>query len=57
MAHHTLNKYELARILGARALQLSYGAPPLIEVAQGEAAIDVARRELDTGVIPLVVLR
>jgi DNA-directed RNA polymerase subunit K/omega len=57
MAHHTLNKYELARILGARALQLSYGAPPLLEVASGEAAIDVARRELDSGVIPLVVLR
>lgn len=57
MAASALNKYELARIIGARALQLSYGAPPLMEVKAGESAIDVARRELDTGVIPLVVLR
>jgi len=53
----TLNKFELARILGARSLQLSYGAPPLIEVKPGESSIDVARHELETGVIPLVVLR
>ena len=56
-SHSTLNKYELARIIGARALQLSYGAPPLLEVAAGESAVDVAERELETGVIPLVVLR
>ena len=56
-AHPTLNKYELARIIGARSLQLSYGAPPLIEVKPGESSIDVARHELDTGVIPLVVIR
>ncbi len=54
---NTLNKYELARILGARSLQLSYGAPPLIEVLPGESSIQVAVRELDAGVIPLVVLR
>ena len=53
----TLNKFELARIIGARALQLSYGAPPLLEVASGEMAIDVARHELAAGIIPLVVLR
>ena len=57
MASSILNKYELARILGARSLQLSYGAPPLLEVKVGESAIDVAVRELETGVIPLVVLR
>ena len=53
----TLNKFELARIIGARSLQLSYGAPPLVEVAEGQSSIDVAKQELDTGVIPLVVLR
>ncbi len=52
-----LNKFELARIIGARALQLSYGAPPLLEVQPGQSAIDVAKGELDSGVIPLVVLR
>ena len=53
----TLNKYELARLIGARALQLSYGAPPLLEVSPGETAISVANRELEAGIIPLVVLR
>jgi DNA-directed RNA polymerase subunit K/omega len=57
MAASILNKYELARIIGARALQLSYGAPPMMEVKAGESSIDVARHELDAGVIPLVVIR
>jgi len=52
-----LSKYELARLIGARALQLSYGAPPLIEVKPGEEAVGVATREFEAGVIPLVVLR
>ncbi|HIH19286.1 TPA: DNA-directed RNA polymerase subunit K [Candidatus Micrarchaeota archaeon] len=53
----TLSRFEIARIIGARALQLSYGAPPLLEVNVGESAVQVAKRELDTGVIPLVVMR
>ena len=57
MSTHTLNKFELARILGARSLQISYGAPPLMEVKAGESSIDVAKHELEAGIIPLVVLR
>lgn len=53
----TLSKFELARIIGARALQLSYGAPPLLEVASGQSSIEVAKAELDAGIIPLVVMR
>lgn len=53
----TLNKYEIARIIGARAVQLANGAPPLIEVAQTATSIEVASAELDAGIIPLVVLR
>ena len=56
MAAVELNKYELARIIGARALQIASGAPPLIEVTKA-TAIDIARAELDAGVIPLAVLR
>jgi len=29
-----LTRFELARVIGARALQLSLGAPPLIEVSE-----------------------
>lgn len=57
MSAHTLSKFELARILGARSLQLSYGAPPLLEVKTGQSSIDVAKAELEAGIIPLVVMR
>ena len=53
-----LTKYEIARLVGARALQLSMGAPPLIKVPAGKRTfIQIAEDELDKGVIPLKVLR
>ncbi len=52
-----LNKYERARLIGARALQLAFGAPPLIEVKGENSPMSVALRELDMGIIPLVVMR
>ncbi len=52
-------KYERARIIGARALQLYFGAPPLVKLSEkGELNyISLAEKELDESVIPLVVLR
>ncbi len=52
-----LNKFERARIIGARAIQLAFGAPPLIEVKGENSSIEVAMKELEAGIIPLVVLR
>ncbi len=52
-----LTKYERARIIGARSLQLEWGAPPLISIEKMEDTIEIAERELETGVIPLVVVR
>lgn len=53
-----LTKYEVARLIGARALQLSMGAPPLIKVTSERTSfIQIAEEELDKGVIPLVVVR
>ncbi len=53
-----LTKYEIARIIGARALQLSLGAPPLVKIPSQETSfIEVAKLELDEGVIPLSVVR
>jgi DNA-directed RNA polymerase subunit K len=52
-----LTKYELARIIGARALQLSSGAPPLIKAKQELSVIDVAKLEFENEVIPLAVLK
>jgi len=53
-----LTKFELARLIGARALQLSMGAPPLIKVSGNSLSfIQIAQEELDKGVMPLSVLR
>ena len=52
-----LLKYEKARIIGARALQLSQGAPPLIKITKQISFIEVAEIELKEDVIPLAVLR
>jgi DNA-directed RNA polymerase subunit K len=50
-------KFEKARIIGARALQLAYGAPPLIKVPENMSnPLDLAEKEFDEGVIPIVVL-
>jgi DNA-directed RNA polymerase subunit K/omega len=52
-----MTKYELARLIGARALQLSAGAPPLIKPESNMSFIKIAESELDRKVIPLSVLR
>jgi DNA-directed RNA polymerase subunit K len=50
------NRYEKARILGARALQVSYGAPVLLETEQTEPIL-IAAEEYDAGVLPFTVKR
>ncbi len=49
-------RFERARIIGARALQLSEGAPALLET-ETDDPIDTARAELDAGVVPIGVRR
>jgi DNA-directed RNA polymerase subunit K len=49
-------RYEKARILGARALQVSYGAPVLVETDQTEPIL-IAAEEYDAGVLPFTVNR
>ena len=50
-------RFERARFVSARALQLAFGAPPLIKVAAGLTAYELALSELQEGVLPLTVLR
>ncbi|MDE1860550.1 MAG: DNA-directed RNA polymerase subunit K [Candidatus Micrarchaeota archaeon] len=51
-------KFERAAIIGARALQLAYGAPPLIKVGAGVTdPLFLSEKEFEEGVIPIVVLR
>ena len=50
------NRYEKARIIGARALQVAYGAPVLVDTEQTEPIL-IAAEEYDAGVLPFTVRR
>ncbi|MFW5956029.1 MAG: DNA-directed RNA polymerase subunit K [Halorhabdus sp.] len=56
MAGQQYNRYEKARILGARALQVAYGAPVLIDTDQTQPIL-IAAEEYDAGVLPFTVNR
>ena len=56
MVERELTRFERARIIGARALQISEGAPPLIET-DVIRPLDIAKEELDKEVIPIGVKR
>lgn len=51
-------RFEKARILGARALQISLGAPILVEIPAGEVdPVAIAELEFDASMIPITVRR
>ncbi len=56
-----LTKYERARILGARALQIAMNAPLLIKITEEDLekikfdALKIAEVELDSGVLPISI--
>ncbi|MEM0360159.1 MAG: DNA-directed RNA polymerase subunit K [Candidatus Diapherotrites archaeon] len=52
-----LTKFELTRLISARALQLSFGAPPLVKPLEDDTPYLIAKRELAEKVLPMAVLR
>ena len=55
-----LTRFERARIVGARALQLSLGAPILVKLPKSvdkRDTLQVAKYEIEKKVVPLVVVR
>lgn len=58
-----LTKYEIARIIGARALQIAMDAPVLIKLTKEELEemrydpLKIAEREFRTDVLPITVHR
>ena len=56
-------KYEKARIVGARALQIAMGAPLLLKLKEEDYEsmhynpIEIAKLEFDKGVIPITIRR
>ena len=58
MGPPTLTRFEKARIMGARALQLSQGAPPFIDIPVSAAtSLDISIKELEDRVIPITIRR
>lgn len=52
----TLTKFEKARIIGARALQISMGAPVIIDVSSNVIdPVDIAILEFENGLIPITI--
>lgn len=53
-----LTRFERARVVGARALQVSMGAPILLDITDPTLSpIDIALMELEEGVLPISIRR
>uniref|UniRef100_A0A0X3PIM8 RPB6 homolog n=2 Tax=Diphyllobothriidae TaxID=28843 RepID=A0A0X3PIM8_SCHSO len=52
-----LTKYERARVLGARALQLSMSAPVMVELSGERDPLKIAEKELRANKIPIIIRR
>ena len=53
-----LTRFERARVVGARALQIALGAPVLIDVDPGSMSpIDIATQELEAVALPISIRR
>jgi DNA-directed RNA polymerase I, II, and III subunit RPABC2 len=52
-----LTKYEKARVLGTRALQLSMNAPPMVAVEGETDPLEIAYKELREKKIPFIIRR
>ena len=50
-------RFEKARVIGARALQIKMGAPILVSVKGDISVLDIAKLEFEKDVIPLTVKR
>ena len=63
MEEQTLTRYEKARMLGSRALQLAMGAPFLVKLSEADLEkmkynlVEIAKKEFDAGVLPISVKR
>jgi len=54
----SFTRFEKARIIGARALQISMGAPILLEDVRGLVdPMSISMREFEQGIVPITVKR
>jgi len=63
MTEQKFTKYEVARIIGARALQISMGAPLLIQMGESDlekikySPVEIAKMEFKLGILPITIKR
>lgn len=56
-------RFEIARIIGARSLQLAMGAPLLMDLKENDfkklkySPIEIAKKEFDEGILPITIKR
>ena len=50
-------RFEVARLLGARTLQISLGAPVLVEADKKTTSTKIAKEEFRNKVIPITIRR
>ena len=51
-----ISRFERARVIGARALQVALGAPALIET-KSKDPLEIAEKEFEAGKIQMTVVR
>ena len=51
----TTTRFERARILGARSLQIAMGAPIFVDAENNEDPITIAEKELEQQRLPITV--
>jgi DNA-directed RNA polymerase I, II, and III subunit RPABC2 len=52
-----MTKYERARILGIRALQISMGSPATVPLTDETDSLQIALKELEQKRIPIIIRR
>ena len=52
-----LSRFEKARVLGARSLQLSMGAPALVSTKGMSDPLEIAREEFEKNKIPITIIK
>ena len=52
-----LTRFERARVLGTRAEHIGNNSPPLVDTEGETNPLKIAKKELEAGVLPLIVRR
>ncbi len=54
-----LTKYEKAKIIGIRSLQLTHNAPPLVkpDIVKSSDPVSIAKYEVENGILPVSIIR